>query len=118
MTLTEILYGRFTPPPTCGKTIRHSVMARNGRMPKPYTAPPPRANQLLEESEKAFEYIKVNPGSCCKDLSEALGKHISYTYRLRDILLEQGRVETVRGKPIKRGGPKTTLFYARGSYAG
>ena len=117
MNLTEIFYGRFTPPPSVDKTIRHSIMAHNGKMPKPYTVPPAKPNQQLEYADKMFEYVEANPGSSCRDVAEGLGKDVSYIYRLRDILLDQSRLDTVRGKPIKRGGAKTTLMYARDSNA-
>jgi hypothetical protein len=64
-----------------------------------------------------YEALKAEPGLCCKGVAEKLKKDVSYIYKLRDILLEQGRIDTVRGKPIKRGGAKTTLMYVKERYA-
>ena len=115
--LQTILYGQFTPPQLY-TTRRHFVMCHNGREPKPYTAPPAKPNQQLEYADKMYEYLKLNPGASCRDVAVGLGKDVSYAYTLRDILLDQGRIDTVRGKPIKRGGAKTTLMYAKECNAG
>lgn len=112
MNLTELFYGRFTPPLQY-TTRRHTILCYNGRVPKPYQAPPPKPNQQLEYADKLYEALKNEPGMCCKTAAERLGKDVSYVYKLRDILLDQGRIDTVRGKPIKRGGAKTTLMYVK-----
>lgn len=110
--LQTILYGRFTPPPIT-RTVKHTILHTGKKPPPRYVAPPSKPNYLLMDADRAFTYIKANPGACCKDIAESLGRHISYTYRIRDMLNEQGRITSVRGKPIKRGGPKTTLFYVK-----
>lgn len=117
MNLQTILFGQFTPP-LGGKIRRHFIMEGGKNPPKRYEPPPHKPNLQQQEAERMYEYIAENPGCCVKDISEHLGRVLSYVYRLRDILDEQGRITSVRGKPIKRGGPKTSLFYVKDRYAG
>lgn len=117
MNLQTILFGQFTPP-LASKVLRHSILQEGNKPLKPYEPPAHKPNLRMQEAERMYEFIAENPGCCVKDISEALGRAVSYVYRIRDILDEQGRITSVRGKPIKRGGPKTSLFYVKDRYAG
>lgn len=117
MNLQTILYGEFTPPKTY-TTRRHTILCYNGREPKPYVPPPVKPNLQLERAEILLELIKQYPGMSVVEAAEKLGNGVAYVYTLRDILISQGAIDCVRGRSIRRGGPKTTLFYAKGTYAG
>lgn len=111
-TLQTLLYGQFTPP-LASKIRRHTIL-QEGNKPLPQFVPKaPRKNEQVQSADKMYEYIKENPGACTKDVQAYLGKAISYTYRIRDILINQNKIYGVRGKPKRHGGPKTTLFYVK-----
>lgn len=112
MNLHTVLFGQFTAPPV-KRTIRHRIL-QEGSKPLPrYVAKPAKPNQMEEFADKMFELVKHYPGICSVELSEKLGKHISYIYKLRDTLFGRGSIEGIKGKPLRRGGPMTTLFYVR-----
>lgn len=112
MMLQTILFGQFTPPPV-GKIHRHTIL-QEGNKPIPrYVPKTPRPNEQMQSAEQMLEFIQENPGACARDIQDHLGRAVSYIYRIRDILISQNKIYGVRGKPIKRGGPKTTLFYAK-----
>ena len=112
MNLQTILYGQFTPPPAV-HVRRHSILHEPGKPYAGFIAKPPKPNQTEEFCDKMFDLIKAHPGICLKELNQTLKKAPSYLYRIRNELIEQGRVYGVRGKPPRRGGPVTTLLYAR-----
>ena len=112
MNLQTILYGQFTPPPV-GKVRRHTILQDSSKPLPRYVPKTPRPNEQLKSAEKMLRFIRKNPGACARDIQEHLSRAISYVYRIRDILISQNKIYGVRGKPIKRGGPKTTLFYAK-----
>ena len=121
MDLQTILYGQFTPPPVVA-VRRHSCWAEPGKAYKNYT-PPKKYAYAVEDyqnmtSYKMIKLIEERPGICVKELCTELGRVPSYIYRIRDILLEQKKIITVRGKPPRRGGPVTSLFYIKEKYAG
>ena len=112
MNLQTILYGQFTPPPAIN-IRRHTILYEGKNPPLPYKHKTPKPNTTDEFSNKMFELIQAHPGICVKEITETLKKAPSYIYRMRDILFEQNKIYGVRGKPIRRGGPVTTLLYAR-----
>ena len=112
MNLQTILYGQFTPP-LGGKVRRHFILQEKGKPLKPYEPPPAKPNLQQECADQMYTYIEENPGCCVKEIQQHMSRTISYVYKLRDILMDQSRITGVRGKPIRRGGPKTTLFYVK-----
>ena len=112
MNLQTILFGQYTPP-LASKIHRHFILESGKNPPKRYEPKPSKPNLRMQEADRMYEYIAENPGCCMKEISEAMGRAISYIYRIRDILDDQGRITSVRGKPLRRGGPKTSLFYVK-----
>ena len=112
MNLQTILYGQFTPP-LASRVIRHRVMTQKGEKHEPYKPKnKPRDNAYMY-AEEVYEIIKAHPGICGAEIAEKLGKSVTRIYRLRDILYDQDRIEGVKGKPQRRGGPLTTLYYVK-----
>ena len=91
--LTEMYYGQFTPP-LVKRTIRHRITdqatPRNHRSPNP--------SQQNEWANKMYDYIKAHPGTCCNDVAKVFKKDKAYMYRIRAILLDQGRIDQVKGQ--------------------
>lgn len=116
-TLQNILFGQFTPP-LVSKTRRHTILYAGGPQGKPYKPPKVKPNEMLLAADKFYEIIKQHPGICCNEAAAMLKKSPSRVYPLRDILFDQNRIVGVRGKPQRRGGPKTTLFYVKEQHAG
>ena len=112
MNLQTILYGSFTPP-LASRVIRHRVMTHKGEKYEPYKPKHKPQNNAYMYADEVYEVIKANPGICSIEIAEKLGKSVTRIYRLRDILYDQDRIEGVKGKPQRRGGPMTTLYYVK-----
>lgn len=110
MTLQQILFGEFVPPPV-SKTrhFRISGLSTGER----YSAPPPKVSRKSETIEKVFAVVKANPGITSKEVATILGNDASYIYGLKDVLIEEKRIYGVRGKSPKRGGPVTIRLYVK-----
>lgn len=119
MNLQTILYGEFTPPLEV-TTRKHRIMY-DGKGYTPYTPSayvPPKPNLQRDTTAKLLKLIGEHPGICTNELSEMTGRAKSYVYRMLIEMRELNMVVAVRGKPPRRGGPMTTLYYLKGTYAG
>lgn len=114
MTLQEILFGTFTPPKVQGTRRNRTEWSR---CIKRYEEPKPIVKPIDENSKKALEIIRDCPGISPMELAAKLNKHISYAYKIRDALLEKNSIVCSRGRPPRRGGPVTTLLFAKEQYA-
>lgn len=112
MNLQTILYGQFTPPPAIN-IRRHTILHGSDRPYVGFVAKPPKQSELEELCAKMLDLVKAHPGICLKELNQTLNKASSYMYRVRNTLIEQGKVYGVRGRSPRRGGPTTTLLYAK-----
>jgi hypothetical protein len=112
MNLQTILYGQFTPP-LASNVRRHSILHDPNRPYVGFVAKPPKPSELDDFCDRMFDLVKAHPGICLKELNQTLNKAPSFLYKIRNRLIEQGRVYGVRGKPPRRGGPVTTLLYVR-----
>ena len=110
--LQALLYGQFTPP-LASKVRRHSILQEGSKPIPRYVPKTPRPNEQVQTAMVMYQTIEENPGVCIKELQDMLKRAPSYLYRLRDILIDQNKIYGVRGKPLRRGGPKTTLFYVK-----
>jgi hypothetical protein len=108
--LQTILYGQFTPP-LVSKSRRHCIL-QDGHVPR-YVPKTARPNETLENAARMLALIENSPGMCVKELQEVMKHAPSYMYQLRDILFDQNKIYGVKGKPLKRGGPKSLLLYPK-----
>lgn len=114
MTLQEILFGTFIPPKVQSTRRNRTDWARCA---KRYEEPKKIIKSIYAQSQIALDIIRINPGISSTELAAKLNKHISYVYKVRDTLLEQNAIVCSRGRPPRRGGPVTTLIYAKEQYA-
>lgn len=112
MNLQTILYGQFTPP-LASRVIRHRVMTQWGEKHEPYKPKNKPQSNTFTHADTMFEIIQANPGICSVEIAERMGKSVTRIYLLRDILLDQNRIDCIKGKPQRRGGPMTTLYYVK-----
>ena len=112
MKLQTILFGQFTPP-TATKVRRHFILQEKDKPLKRYEPLPAKPNLQEATITQLADIIKTHPGICTNELATMTGRAKSYLYRMLLTMQERGMVNAVRGKPPRRGGPKTTLFYAK-----
>ena len=112
MNLQTILFGQFTPP-LGGKVRRHTILQDGNKPMKSYEPRVERPTQQQYLIDQLTKLVNQHPGICTNELSEMVGKAKSYMYRMLILMREEGMVKAVRGKPPRRGGPTTTLFYPK-----
>ena len=112
MNLQTILFGQFTPP-LAKKVTRHFILQEKGKPLKQYEPPPVKPSLQETTITQLAGIIRDHPGICTNELTEMTGRAKSYLYRMMLVMQERGMVNAVRGKPPRRGGPKTTLFYSK-----